>query len=78
MTYQNEQKKLALKRCENILSDILPLPKDRAVAKICYMMGFTERKAREYIRLLYKNDILYLDNKGELAYNEKADTGEKI
>lgn len=67
MSYQNEQRILRIKRAEQILRDILPCEREKALSKICYEMGLTKKVAKEYMKLLFDNGIILYDKEGKLS-----------
>lgn len=71
MSYTNEQRLLSQKRIEKILEENLPMDKNKALSLIMYKMGMKKDTAKEYIKVLYDNEIIAMNEEGNLICNRK-------
>lgn len=73
LSYANEQRLLKIKRVEEILKEILPMDKDEVLSQIMYRLGFTEKRAKDYIKLLFDNHIIDYGKDGKLSCTKKPE-----
>lgn len=71
MSYVNEQRKLTQARIQILLKKSMPLDKDKAVSLIMYNEGMKRETAKEYIKVLFDNNIIGYNKDRLLIWKQK-------
>lgn len=76
MTYfaMAHQRKLLIQKIVAMIDEHLPMEREEFLAKVEYETGLTEKKAQEYLRLLFKMKKFKIIEKDTETILDKIDT----